>query len=242
MTITFAAQQADPLWGCSYQEAVSALGAANIKLCFVEVQNLHTFATALTNVVLDKTWMMNLDNTARRAFDKTVDNTASKLLATFQKTSAAGTVGGDFGEIMVSIGSARALEHLFHHSRLALAELWKPKVSQNGGFDFHTVCKSLIINFGEAKYSSTSNSYTDAIDQADEFLNDQKHLADGIYLEKIVTQPSMSMLNNDEFGIVAAFSVNAKNPDTILANALVAAQKVMAGKKIKNFYLVGVVR
>lgn len=242
MTITYSAQQADAIWGCSYQEAISSLGQANIKLCFVQIHDVRTFATTLTKVVLDKTWMTSLDVTARRAFDAAVDKTASKLVTTFHNTSTTGTVGGDFGEVMVSIGSARALENLFSHLRIPIAELWKPKKSQNGGFDFHTVCKGMLINFGEAKYSSTSNSYTDAIDQADEFLGDEKHLADGIYLEKLVEPPSMSMLNNDEFGIVAAFSINSKKPDQILASALDAAKKVMGAKKIKNFYLVGVVR
>lgn len=240
MTITFLTQQSDPLWGCSYQQAISSLGTTNIKLCFVEVTNLQAFATALTTLVLDKSWITNLDDTARRSFDKTVTKTAAKLVATFQKTSAAGTIGADFGEVMVSIGSARALENIFSHLRIPLAELWKPKLSQNGGFDFHTVCTGKLINFGEAKYSSSSNSYTSAIDQANEFLDDEKHLADGIYLEKIVDKTSMTMLNSDEFGVVAAFSVNAKNPELILANAFGAAQKVMGAKKIMNFYLVGV--
>lgn len=240
MTITFLAQQSDSLWGCAYQEVVSSLSGANIRLCFVEVQNLNAFATALIKLVLDKTWMTSLDDTARRSFDKTVTKTAAKLVATFQNTAAANSVGADFGEIMVSIGSARALENLFQHLRIPLAELWKPKLSQNGGFDFHTVCTSQLINFGEAKYSSSSNSYTSAIDQASEFIDDEKHLADGIYLEKIVNKSSISMLNNDDFGVVAAFSVNAKNLNLILANAVAAAQKVMGSKKISKFYLVGV--
>lgn len=242
MTITFLSQQADPLWGCAYQEAVSSIGTTNIKLCFVEVQNIHAFATALISLVHDKSWMTNLDDTARRSFEKTVTKTADKLVATFQKAATAGTVGAAFGEVMVSIGSARALENLFQHLRIPLAELWKPKLSQNGGFDFHTICTSKVINFGEAKYSSSTNSYAAAIDQADEFLDDEKHLADSIYLEKIVGQGSISisMLNNDEFGVVAAFSVNAKNPALILANAFESAKKVMGAKKIKNFYLVGV--
>lgn len=240
MKITFSPPQDDAQWGCTYQQATSSAVDKNIKLCFVEVKDLQVFAKALVEVVLDNSWITNLDDRYRRAYSKTVSQTAAKLVTTFTKTADAGNVESDFGETMVSIGSSRALEMLFTHLRIPLAELWKPQISQNGGFDFHTTCLEKFINFGEAKYSGSANPYTDAIDQAQEFLCDNKHLRDAPDLEKLVDETSMSYLDGDEFGVIAAFSVNAKKPDLILANAFLAAQEMMKVKKIKNFYLVGV--
>ncbi|MYM84115.1 hypothetical protein GTP44_19445 [Duganella sp. FT50W] len=240
MKITFSPPQDDAVWGCTYQHVTSSAADKNIKLCFVEVKDLHAFATALVEVVLDNSWITNLDDRYRRAYSKTVSQTAAKLVNTFNKTASGGNVESDFGETMVSMGSSRALEMLFTHLRIPLAELWKPQISQNGGFDFHTTCLEKFINFGEAKYSSSANPYTDAISQAQDFLNDDKHLRDAPDLENLVDKQSMSYLDKDDFGVIAAFSVNAQKPELILANAFLAAQEMMKVKKIKNFYLVGV--
>ncbi len=240
MKITFLPPQDDAVWGCTYQHATSSAADKNIKLCFVEVKDLQVFATALIKVVLDNSWITNLDDRYRRAYSKTATQTAAKLVSKFNKAANAGTVESDFGETMVSIGSARALEMLFEHLRIPLAELWKPQISQNGGFDFHTTCLEKFINFGEAKYSSSANPYNDAIGQAQDFLDDDKHLRDASDLENLVDEISMSYLDKDEFGIVAAFSVNAKKPELILANAVLVAQEMMKVKKVRNFYLVGV--
>jgi hypothetical protein len=240
MDMTFLPQQLDSDWGCAFQEVQSLVGVPNIKIGFVEVTKLEDFALQLSKSVIDNSWMTNLDVAIRRAYDRTVKETAEKLVKVFKATSAAGTVGTDFGEVMVSIGSAYALEKIFAHVKLPIAELWKPQLSQNEGFDFHTTCPDQFINFGEAKYSGSGNPYNLAISQAKDFIEAEKHLRDSVHLMHLVEEGSIDKLNKDEFGIVAAFSVNAKNPALILANAVKAAQQLIDDKSIKKFYLVGV--
>lgn len=240
MSLSLAKEFEDSEWGCTYQAVINGTGNPNIKLCYVKVKNLKEFAARITALVLDNSWMTNLDYGARRAYDRTVSETANALVKTFRQTATNGTVGAEFGEVMVSIGSAHALEQIFKHIAIPIAELWKPQVKQNEGFDFHTVCTSEYINFGEAKYSKAGSPHGLAIRQADDFLQAEKHLRDRIHLEKLVNTSSLQHLDQDNFGVVAAFSINAENPLVIFKNALESASKIIASKKLTNFYLVGV--
>lgn len=240
MGLTFQTQTIDAAWGCAYQQVVDSPGLPNVKLCFVEVTNLHAFAAVITQGVLDKSWITSLDPILQKAYDRTVTQTANKLVSIFQTTSATGTLGADFGELMVSMGSAYALEKIFSHLRIPIAELWKPKLSQNEGFDFHTTCPAEIVNFGEAKYFSNTNPYTLAISQAEEFIDEEKHFRDAVHLMHLVDGNCVTNLDNQQFGIVAAFSIQGKNPDTIFANAAKSAATLAAKNKVTNIYLVGV--
>ena len=240
MSMTISAAVVDSDWGCSYQEVVDAVGHAKIKVCLVTVTSLDEFAARVSELVLDTSWMTGLDNGIRRSYNTTVRETAEALVKVFRDTTAVGVIGTEFGETMVSIGSARALERIFDHKKIPLAELWKPQVKQNEGFDFHTVCTSDFINFGEAKYSGASSPHGLAINQADDFLGAEKHLRDRTHLVNLVSKPAIDQLDNDLYGIVAAFSLNANNPLTVLKNAAQSASAVINKHTISCFYLVGV--
>lgn len=240
MSLSLSKDINDSEWGCSYQEVIHAIGKNGINVCFVKVKNLNEFAVKITNIVLDNSWMTALDHGTRRAYETTVGETASALVKIFRDTTIQGTVGSEFGEVMVSLGSARALEKIFNHLSTPIAELWKPQKGQNEGFDFHTVCSSEHINFGEAKYSGSSTPHGLAITQAGRFVTEKKHLRDRVHLVSLVSKQSIDNLDQDSFGVVAAFSLNAKNPLTIFENAMKSAEKVVAANKITNFYLVGV--
>jgi len=240
MTLSLSTQIDDHEWGCSYQEVVDALGPTGINVCLVTVKSLNEFAIKITNTVLDNSWMTALDHGTRRSYETTVGETASALVQVFKDTTAQGTVGAEFGEVMVSLGSARALEQVFKHLSIPIAELWKPQKGQNEGFDFHTICSSQNINFGEAKYSGSSTPHGLAITQANQFVIEKKHLRDRVHLINLASKQSIDNLDQDSFGVVAAFSLNAQNPLTIFKNAMKSAATVVAAHKIIRFYLVGV--
>lgn len=214
----------------------------NVKLCFIEISNIQKIAYELTSRVLDTSWMMKLDKGTKRSYDKTVEETAQKLVDVFRSANGLGKIAGEFGESMVSMGSARALEMLFNHIVLPVAELWKPQVKQNEGFDFHTVCPEEIINFGEAKFSSvkSKNPHGDAIPQACDFIDAEKHFRDRVHLINLVSKKAITNLDDEDFGVIAAFSINSDNPLNILENALESAQKEFPSRNIKFVYLVGV--
>lgn len=233
-------QHTDPDWGCDYFEVESSSAVEKIKVCFVKVNDIKKISEALAQNVLDTSWMMNLDLGSRRAYDRTVQETAAALVKIFESTTTASDVGSEFGEVMVSIGSTKALEKIFNHIILPIAELWKPQVKQNEGFDFHTVCTDKIINFGEAKYSSVTNPHGNAINQSKRFIEAEKHLRDYVHLRELVSEPAINNLNDDSFGIVASFSINTQDPLTILKNAIETAEKKLDSTDIKTVYLVGV--
>lgn len=230
----------DKTWGCEYFEVNTNTSTKKIKVCHVKVYDINKIAEELTKNVLDTSWMTTLDKLSFKAYNKTVHDTAKILVDIFQATAASTNVGSEFGELMVSIGSAKALETIFNHYILPIAELWKPQRKQNEGFDFHTVCPSQIINFGEAKYSGSSNPHGNAIEQAKGFIEDEKHFRDSVHLINLVPHPAIENLENDSYGIIAAFSINSADPLQILKNAIESAQSSLGKEQIKSVYLVGV--
>jgi len=240
--LSYGSQYSDADWGCDYLEVKSSSAIENIKICHVKVNDVKRISEALAKNVLDTSWMTDLDLGSKRAYDKTVHETAAALVKVFESTKKPSDVGSEFGEVMVSIGSTKALEKIFDHIILPIAELWKPQVKQNEGFDFHTVCSEDIINFGEAKYSGVINPHGNAITQSEGFIEDQKHLRDYVHLSGLVSDAAIKNLNNDSFGVVASFSINTSDPLKILKNAIKKAQEKLKSDKIKSVYLVGVSR
>lgn len=235
-------------WGSTFSEVISISESGNIFVCHATITDLEQVALELSKKVNDTSWIVELDSRARRAYETTALKTAQTLIEIFKKNPLINSkVVSEFGELMVSMGSSKALEVVFDHKCLPIAELWKPKISQNEGFDFHTVCSGNIINFGEAKFSSSSSPYggnsgdsTGAGGQADGFIGDAKHLMDGVHLGSLAGEHPVSNLDNDLFGVILAFSINAVNPLLVLKNALENSLTYQNLKKAKNIYIVGV--
>lgn len=235
-------QYADIDWGCDFREVISKSPIEKIKICHVHVNDMVKVANELAAKVLDTSWMMNLDAGSRRAYNRTVNETAQALVSIFQGAAEGSSVGSEFGETLVSIGSAQALEVLFEHLQIPVAELWKPQLKQNEGFDFHTICPAQIINFGEAKYSGSSNPHGNAINQAKYFIDNEKHLRDRVHLVNLVSNQAIDNLDNDNYGVVAAFSINSSDPLLILKNAIQSSIEKLGSDQIKSVYLIGVTR
>lgn len=236
----YGSQHSDADWGCDYFEIETDTPIGKIKVCHVVVNDINIISSALAKKVLDTSWMANLDLGSKRAYDRTVQETASALVEIFESTTTLSDVGSEFGEVMVSIGSTKALEKIFNHVILPIAELWKPQIKQNEGFDFHTVCSDMYINFGEAKYSGSVNPHGNAINQSKGFIDDEKHLRDYVHLRELASDAAVENLNNDSFGIVASFSINTSDPLEVLKNAIKSAQDKLSSDSIKAVYLVGV--
>lgn len=236
----YGSQHSDTDWGCDYFEVDTGTPIGKIKVCHVIVNDIKLISEALAKKVLDTSWMTNLDVGSKRAYDRTVQETASALVEIFESTTTHSDVGSEFGEVMVSIGSTKALEKIFSHVILPIAELWKPQKKQNEGFDFHTVCSDMRINFGEAKYSGSANPHGNAINQSKGFIDDEKHLRDYVHLRELASDAAVENLNNDSFGIVASFSINTTDPLQVLKNAIESAQDKLSSDRINAVYLVGV--
>lgn len=227
-------------WGCvhtqyHYQEKDPAIIA-----CVVNVNKVNLIAAELVNSVLNTSWISSLDAGTQRSYKVTAKETADALVTIFNKVIGGNPLGDEFGEIMVSIGSSRALSQLLQHISLPIAELWKPQVKQNEGFDFHTTCTGRLINFGEAKFSASTNPHGNAIHQAVRFIKQEKHFRDRVHLVNLCPADTIKNLDNDEYGIIAAFSINSTDPEKIMNNAIKTVRELELSKLVSCIYLVGV--
>jgi len=246
--ISYSRSFPEETWGSTFHEVTSISSTGNIFVCHASISDLEKIATELSKNVMDQSWVLDLDTRAKRAYENTAKETAKSLIKVFQNTlSEDNKIASEFGELMVSMGSSKALEVVFKHRSIPIAEIWKPKVLGNEGFDFHTVCPESIINFGEAKFSSSSNPYgglseekTGAGGQAEGFILKGKHLMDGVHMEYLAGDDAAINLDSNLFGIVLAFSINSENPLRILKNALDNTLTYEHLKKAKNIYIVGV--
>jgi hypothetical protein len=229
----------DAEWGCQHTDA-SLLCTGNVKACIVLIDDVQKLAAQLALDVVDTSWMAALDHGARRAYEFTATETAAILKDIVLNVAITGSINSEFGELMVSMASRRALEFVFGHSVIPLAELWKPQVRQNEGFDFHTICSKAVIYFGEAKFSSTESPHGVAINQIADFIGNEKHLRDRNHLVNLVDQAAIARLDGDEYGVVAAFSVGSENLQLIVKNALNNALKLASKHVLVDIYLVGV--
>lgn len=230
-------------WSCSFLEVKTdkVAGEQNFFVCHVNVSDITKMADELSKSVMDDSWIMNLDEGARRAYQITVAETAECLVDIFKNNLFTGDkVSVEFGEIMVSMGSSQALEIIFDHTSLPISELWKAQIKGNEGFDFHTVCSDQLINFGEAKFSGSQTPHGKASNQANGFIEKDKHFRDRVHLVNLVEQEAIENLDKEEFGAVLAFSMNAQNPLTVFRNAISTALTHQNLIKAKNIYIVGV--
>jgi len=240
MTISYSGTLSDPSWGCEFTEVLDSSSIGFIKLCHVNVTQISKIAKLLSESVIDTSWMTALDPGTRSSYEYTVNETAQLLIKIFNAAQEKDSIVEEFGELMVSMGAAKALEVVFNHTRIPMAELWKPQAKQNEGFDFHSLCPSQVINFGEAKYSSSSTSYGIALKQAGDFFTVQKHKRDRVHLVSLTSPEGILNLDNDIHGVVAAFSINADDPITVYKNALNKAASFSTDHRVKFVYMVGV--
>jgi len=238
----------DGEWGATFSQCKYIDENEHVHLCLVEVSDIQLIATKCIEIVNSKSWMSDMSPRKTRAYRKTVDETSALLSKIFNRvvtnsssgSSSEKVIAEDFGEMMVSISSGYALKLLLGHIALPVAELWKPQVKGNEGFDFHTTCPYPLINFGEAKFSGSTNPHGKAIPQIRDFLEEEKHLRDTHYLESLTDSNVMGNLDQDLFGVVIAFSVNSHNPLKILKNAMDSAVEYLTNSDIQNVYIVGV--
>lgn len=240
MTISYGQMVSDASWGCNFNEILDSTGIKSVKLCHVHVSQIAKISKMLATSVVDTSWMVGLDEGAKEAYEYTVQETADLLISIFKAAESAGSIVDEFGELMVSMGAAKSLEVLFKHTLIPISELWKPQAKQNEGFDFHSICTADYLNFGEAKYSSGNTSYGIALNQAGKFIAAKKHKRDWVHLVNLASDASIQNLNKNLLGVIAAFSIHAKDPLTIFKNALQKAVEFAEKNSVSFVYMVGV--
>ncbi len=205
----------------------------------IKVHDIKKRANTLIKDFSDTCWISKLDPATAFAYKERVEQTALDLIKNVLE-KVDNTITEKFGEIIVSSSARDILGLHYNHQTFPLAELWKEKNLGNPGFDFHTQTPTNLIAFGEAKYSSTSNSYGKAIQQIDDFIingKDKKELSDLRNFASIFAQKNMHESGLRVF--VAAFSLYPHDNERLL-------KQIMKNKHLSNLlkypelYIIGV--
>lgn len=203
-------------------------------------------AAELTNVVngvsqeiADTSWISKLPTFFQEVYNANAPKTINRIVNEILGKVANG-LNEKIGEYLVSFSAQQALETLFNHYRLPLAEILKEQLSNNPGFDFHTISHNDNLVHGEAKYSGNYTRWSDATGQISGFIDEDKHKGEQGWLYPFLKEPVIANINAGKRGFTAAFSMHAQNENLIFRHAL----EDNASKKIaeyEEYYLIAVV-
>lgn len=217
---------------------VSSKNCCSVHLIHVQIDDIDIRAKEMIERTLDTSWLNKMDVVDKIAFTACSERTIRKFVEEILN-EVHGDVDIEFGEIMISDTAQCVLKIKKNHKILPLADLIKERVSGNGGFDFHTESQNKIAVYGEAKYSGSSTRYADALKQINNFIDDEKDIAELITIQHFISAEACKNVVANIKGYTAAFSIHAKNPKTIFDNAIKSSHFVSL-LKYKEIYLIGV--
>ncbi|MFT4849958.1 MAG: hypothetical protein ACI83B_002507 [Sediminicola sp.] len=227
----------------TYQEKVQASdlpvnAVADTYLFSIQIIDVNRRAHDLLNEISNTSWIQKLSPVAQASYTIVTHKTIAKLVHIF--TSVNNKVTKDFGEFMISMSSGECLNQVYNHTVLPLSELWKEKTSNNHGFDFHTLSPNDKFSFGEAKYTSSGNSYTTSAEQVVRFLKEGKDGVDAVHLINFGSSTAIDNLIKRKRGCIVAFSINSDNYKQILKNTLNNENVQELSKCCDELYIIGV--
>ncbi|UKK67618.1 hypothetical protein L6466_13115 [Prevotella communis] len=202
-------------------------------------RDLSDAVSEISQKIADTSWISKLPTFFRDAFLANAPKTIDKIVNEILNKVASG-LNEKIGEYLVSFSAQQALETLFHHYRLPLAEILKEQLSNNPGFDFHTISHKDNLIHGEAKYGGKDTRWADATDQISDFIDENKHQGEQGWLYPFLSAPVIANVNEGKRGFTAAFSMHAQKEKLIFRHAMESD----ASKKIaqyEEYYLIAVV-
>lgn len=201
--------------------------------------DLTNVVNVMSKEIADTSWITKLPTFFRPVYDANAPKTINKIVNDILGKVASG-LNEKIGEYLVSFSAQQALVMLFNHYRLPLAEILKEQLSNNPGFDFHTISDKDNLVHGEAKYSGNETRWPDATGQISEFIDENKHKGEQGWLYPFLDESVIANVIAGKRGFTAAFSMHAKNEKLIFKHALESE----ASKRIamfEEYYLIAVV-
>ncbi|MDO7786999.1 hypothetical protein P6N53_07200 [Desulforamulus aquiferis] len=212
--------------------------SCNVYVIHVEINDINDRAQEMIDIISDNSWVNKLKPIESKTFEARAKRTIKKLVNDiFLRIN--NPLSTEFGEYLISYSAVSALEECYQHHKVPLAELLKEKVTGNPGFDFHTETNTMLIAFGEAKYSGSTNPYVNALSQIAKFIALEKDVAEFAILQHFVSSTAMENALNGNKAFTAAFSINTQQPNRIFTNALKSTtlEQLLAYEEL---YLIGV--
>lgn len=209
----------------------------------IQISEIEKHAVELINIITENSWIEKLDKYSKANYQNKVTQTALTLVEIFKNPSKNNKIKENFGEYVISLDAGKSLEQQLQHKVFPISELWKEKVLNNHGFDFHTETIDKLLNFGEAKYRSAGNAYATAAEQINRFIkpdirkdqgdiNDLKNLG--------ASDKSLDNLLNDKRAFTLAYSVNSEDQDKIAKNVFKNKEVQNLIKKKMPLFFIGV--
>lgn len=204
----------------------------------VIVDDVGDCAKKMIESIKSTSWIDRLSPVDQVSYSACASRSIAKLVSEiFSKVTEPITT--EFGEYMVSLCAQDALESTMQHKKLPLAELFKEKMTGNPGFDFHTESHSLLIAYGEAKYSCNDSPYSNAITQICGFIANKKDIIELKDLSRFVSVDATKNAMEGFRAFIAAFSINAMQPNRIFENIL-NSEHITPLLSYPELYLIGV--
>ena len=202
-------------------------------------EDLTNVVNSMSQEIADTSWITKLPTFFRSVYNanapKTIDRIVNEILG-----KVASGLNEKIGEYLVSFSAQQALVTLFNHYRLPLAEIMKEQLSNNPGFDFHTISHKNNLIHGEAKYGGNDTRWSDATNQISGFIDENKHEGEQGWFYPFMNETVIANINAGKRGFTAAFSMHAKNEKVIFRHVLESdASKKIA--KYEEYYLIAVV-
>ena len=213
-------------------------GNVVIYLAHVLVTDIEQHAKEMISMITDTSWLNTLGVIEKKSFEARANPTIQRMVEGIL-SKIEDVITEEFGEYLVTNCAQNLLESSLGHKKVPIAELLKEKISGNPGFDFHTESHSGYVAFGESKYSGSSNPYSEALSQINDFIDKEKDEMEFTIIQHFVSKEAIDNAVSGQKAYVAAFSINAKNPSIILKHALTCQHTVKLTSH-KELYLIGV--
>ena len=202
----------------------------------VLIDDIKSYAEKMVSIVQSESWISRLSISDRVSYTSRFNKTRDKLVSIFKEGLS--PISAEFGEYLVSIVSQNTLMLIKNHTEIPLSELFKEKISGNPGFDYHSLDPDEVLVFGESKYSSNSNPYSEAINQCLDFIVAEKDNMDLVHLKNFVSEHAV-----DNFALYSkkyysvSFSITSDNSKIIFNHAFLSASHFEIYKK---WFIIGV--
>ncbi|MGN7439090.1 MAG: hypothetical protein ACTHOO_10665 [Alcanivorax sp.] len=197
------------------------IGKCKVYLVHVQVNDVQGKIQEVFDNIRNTSWIERLGNpNAQLKYSIASERTIKKLTEEIFNGGNS-PLTEETGEYVISVSAVTVLSEEYGHKKVAISELWKEQKSGNPGFDFHSVNPDSVVIFGEAKYKSNPPSpHGTAFNQINDLISEKKDAMDLVDLEQIIGIFPTERFRNGFKGYSAAFSLNAKSPETVMSNAL----------------------
>lgn len=213
---------------------------AEVHLFCIEISDVKTNAENLIKQISNTSWISELDPVGVATFERASNETIEKLLEIFRSANEGNEIAKEFGEYMISLNSGNCLNQRCNHETLPISELWKPRITGNEGFDFHTLGPSNKFSLGEAKYLTQGNAYGRSAKQVCDFIDSGKDKIDSGLLFHFKKPIALDNLIKGRRGFTVAFSINSSEYEQVLRNSLQNESIDRLLKCCDELYIIGV--